>query len=66
MTSLLLLFLVISVVGYARVAYLTHADRLTRWTTWRDLDLKDLWVVRITLISNLGFVATLITAVLLK
>jgi hypothetical protein len=66
MTTLLLLFLAISVVGYARIAYLVHTDRLTRWTTWRELSLEDLWIVRITLISNLGFVATLITAVLLK
>jgi hypothetical protein len=66
MTDLLLLFLAISVVGYARIAYLAHTGRITRWTTWRELGLEDLWIVRITLVSNLGFVATLITAVLLK
>lgn len=66
MTSLLLLFLVISVVGYARIAYLTHTGRITRWTSWRGLGVKDIWIVRITLVSNLGFVTTLITAVLFK
>lgn len=66
MTNLLLLCFVISVLGYARIMYLTVTGRLTRWMNWEELDLLDLWIARITLVSMLGFIITLITALMLK